>query len=320
MVTTATRVRVRAKRLLGKWRPMRLSLQYARGLSSGQPLWVAPGHFYSPIPSLRDLSRFAGVIWGPMPPAPAGINMGDERQRALLDSFSAQRAAQTMYTDPQPSSSRPQRYSPLNDFFPIADAVCLALMLTHEPPRRVIEVGSGYSSAVMLDVREQLLDHPVDFTFIDPYPERLRSLLRPDDHAEIIAEQVQRVPLDRFDALTAGDILFIDSSHVAKTGSDVNFLFFEILPRLKPGVRVHIHDIVYPFEYPREWSLQGRAWNEAYLLRAFLQFNSAYRIEMFPSYLTYLHPDWLDQRVPCWRDHVGCSIWLRRAKQATASE
>jgi hypothetical protein len=165
----------------------------------------------------------------------------------------------------------------------------------------------------MLDVHEHLLDQPIAFTFIDPYPARLRSLLRTEDQAEILPEQVQRIPLERFEALESGDILFIDSSHVAKTGGDVNFLVFEVLPRLKAGVRVHVHDIVYPFEYPREWALEGRAWNESYLLRAFLQYNTTYQIEMFPSYLTFLHQDWLDQRVSCWRDHIGCSIWLRRA-------
>jgi predicted O-methyltransferase YrrM len=302
---------VRVKRLLGQWRLVKLALQYARGLASGQPLWVAPGHFYSPIPSLGDLRHHEKAIWGPLPSAPAGIDMCDERQYALLGSFAAQQDAQTLYTSPQPPTRR-LRYSPVNDYFPVADAIGLALMLAHEPPRRIIEVGSGYSSAVMLDVNEHLLDQPIAFTFIDPYPDRLRSLLRPEDQAEILPEQVQRIPLERFEALAAGDLLFIDSSHVAKTGGDVNFLFFEVLPRLKPGVRVHVHDIVYPFEYSREWSLQGRAWNESYLLRAFLQYNTTYRIELFPSYLTFLHQDWLDQRVSYWRDHIGCSIWLRR--------
>lgn len=303
----------RAKRLLGRVRAVRLALQYARGLSSGEPLWVAPGHFYSPIPSRHDLTRLESAIWGPKPPSLPGVDMCDERQRALLASFATHQDAQSLYAQPQ-VAGRSLRYSPTNDFFPLADAVALALMLTHETPRRVIEVGSGFSSAVMLDVREHLLSAPVAFTFIDPYPERLRSLLHADDNAEIIAEQVQQVPLERFETLEAGDILFIDSSHVTKTGSDVNFLFFEALPRLKVGVRVHVHDIVYPFEYPRAWSVEGRAWNEIYLLRAFLQYNAAYSVELFPSYLTFLHQDWLAGSVPAWQTNLGASIWLRRVR------
>ncbi len=298
------------KRILGRWRPLRLSLQYARGLSSGQPLWVAPGHYYSPIPSLTDLRHQEGAIWA-RPSSLVGIDMHDERQRAMLDRFATLRQTHDLYLTPQPD--RQLRYTPSNEFFPIADAVCLALMLHSEAPQRVIEVGSGYSSAVMLDARDALPGQSFALTCIDPYPDRLRSLLRPQDQVEILPEQVQRIPLERFETLESGDILFIDSSHVTKTGSDVNFLFFEVLPRLQPGVRIHIHDIVYPFEYPREWALQGRAWNEAYLLRALLQFSAAYQIELFPSYLTFFHQDWLDQRVPCLRDNIGASIWLRRA-------
>ena len=78
-----------------------------------------------------------------------------------------------------------------------------------------------------------------------------------------------------FEKLEAGDVLFIDSSHVAKTGSDVNYLFFEVLPRLRRGVRVHVHDIFLPIEYPRDWVIdENRSWNEQYVLRALLMFSS----------------------------------------------
>ena len=102
-------------------------------------------------------------------------------------------------------------------------------------------------------------------TFIDPYPERLLGLLRPEDHdrAEIRVEPVQAVDLAVFDVLGPGDVLFIDSTHVARTGGDVVHDVFTILPRLASGVRVHFHDMFYPFEYPAAWVFEGRAWNEA---------------------------------------------------------
>ncbi|HEX6383406.1 MAG TPA: class I SAM-dependent methyltransferase, partial [Anaerolineae bacterium] len=133
---------------------------------------------------------------------------------------------------------------------------------------------------------------------------------------EIIARPLQDVSLDRFSALTAGDILFIDSTHVAKIGSDVNYLFFEILPALAPGVYVHIHDILYPFEYPAAWVYEGRAWNEAYLLHAFLQYNPTFSIQFFNTYLERVHEPWFRQEMPLCLKDPGGSIWLRKEPAA----
>jgi hypothetical protein len=120
------------------------------------------------------------------------------------------------------------------------------------------------------------------------------------------------VPLSVFDQLLAGDILLIDSTHIAKVGSDVMTLVFQILPRPKPGVAVHLHDIFYPFEYLEEWIMTGRAWNEAYLLHAFLIGNTAYRILLWNSYLAAVHHDAVAQRMPIWEPHPGGSLWLER--------
>src|ERR1017187_3178032 len=139
----------------------------------------------------------------------------------------------------------------------------------------------------MLDLNERVLGGGVNFTFIDPDMARLRPLLREGDaaHATLIERRVQEVPLEVFAALGANDVLFIDSSHVSKIGSDVNRLFFDVLPALAPGVLIHIHDVAGNLEYPREWLDEGRAWNEQYLLRAFLMHNTAYRIELFTGWL-----------------------------------
>jgi len=118
-----------------------------------------------------------------------------------------------------------------------------------------------------------------------------------------------------FEQLDENDIFFLDSSHVSKTGSDVNYLIFEILPALKPGVLVHIHDILYPFEYPEEWVLkERRSWNESYLLRAFLQYNSAFEIVYWNNFVWHRMHEELGGLMPLCLENEGGSIWLRRMR------
>jgi predicted O-methyltransferase YrrM len=187
-------------------------------------------------------------------------------------------------------------------------------MLREAQPRRVIEVGSGFSSAAMLDANELAFSGRMKFTFIDPDLSRLRPLLHPADaeRSTLIERRVQDVPLQTFMELEANDVLFIDSSHVSKIGSDVNRLFFDILPVLAPGVLIHIHDIVGDLEYPREWLDEGRAWNEQYLLRAFLMNNPSYRIELFTAWLFNTRHAWLREHMPLCAGGGGGQIWLRK--------
>ena len=130
--------------------------------------------------------------------------------------------------------------------------------------------------------------------------------------ARIIAQAVQQVPLSIFEELQSNDILFIDSSHVSKTGSDVNYLYFEVFPRLGPGVVVHVHDIFWPFEYPREFIQEGHAWNEAYLIRAFLSFNANFEIIFWAPYAGEKWRDLIVNRMPVYMENTGASLWLRR--------
>jgi hypothetical protein len=132
---------------------------------------------------------------------------------------------------------------------------------------------------------------------------------------ELIESDVQDVPLTRFEGLEANDVLFIDSSHVIKAGSDVVFLLSQVLPSLRPGVLIHFHDIFWPFEYPEEWLRGGRAWNEAYALRAFLQFNSRFEIVFFNSYLGIHEADALRFHLPLFLRNPGGSIWLRKTPE-----
>jgi hypothetical protein len=189
--------------------------------------WKPPGHFYSPIPSLEEVKAHEDKIFGEDANALHAINLDESRQSDLMEAFALHYRG-----IPFPEIATPGfRYFYRNEYFSYADAVTLYCMLRHVKPRRVVEVGSGFSSALMLDTNEKFLKRRIEFTFIEPHPERLESLILEGDNtsARILRQQVQETPVSLFQELQQGDILFIDSSHVGKTGSDVNYLLFEVL-------------------------------------------------------------------------------------------
>ncbi len=282
--------------------------------------WMPPGHYYSPIPSIPEIKGDTERIFKKQEPFLSDIQLNENAQLELLTKLSAFGATQPFTSE----KTEKTRYYFENDFYSYADGMVLYAMLRHLQPKRVIEVGSGFSSALTLDVNEIFFDHKLELTFIEPYPQRLENLLSERDRkrSSIIVKRLQDVSLSLFTELDNRDILLIDSSHVSKTGSDVNTLIFEILPRLKSGVFVHIHDIFFPFEYPKNWVLGGIAWNEAYLVRAFLQYNQAFEICFFTSYLTSFHHEKVKQalplainsekRDPTMKDTPGASLWIRK--------
>ena len=182
-------------------------------------------------------------------------------------------------------------------------------------PKNIIEIGSGFSSALMLDINGQEFDNKINLTFIDPNPEdRLNSLIKDADRktATIIKGFIQDVDTSVFDKLSANDILFVDNSHVSKTGSDVNHTFFEIFPRLKKGTLIHIHDIFNGFMYPKEWIFDTKVnWNEIFLCRAFLMYNQSFEILLFPDYLKDHSPEIFDD-FPYLKKSRPQSLWLRK--------
>lgn len=273
-------------------------------------MWVPPGHFYSPIPSREDREQFERQAGSPVPPALPGIDLNEDGQLQLLDGL-ARYGGEQPY---RPEQAPGLRYVPDCGSYPLGDAMTLHGMLRHLRPRRIIEIGCGFSSAVILDANEHYLNGALDCTFIDPDHGRLLPLLKPADHerAHLIERRLQDVSLDEFDRLESGDILFVDSSHVVKLGSELNTILFEILPRLAAGVHVHFHDIFYPFEYPPEWVREGRAWNESYLLRAFLSYNQAFQITFFFTYLARFHADRLRGALPGAMEAGGVSLWLKK--------
>ncbi|HWM23052.1 MAG TPA: class I SAM-dependent methyltransferase [Ilumatobacteraceae bacterium] len=309
--------RVPVLRRIAAWRDGAVELQAVRPESERlarlvahyeSQLFVVPGHFYSPSPDLDDLNRRHGEIFRhgrvPLP----GVDLNEEAQVALLDEL-APLAAEIGLPE---QSVNDWRYHSDNEGFGPADGITLASVLRLWQPSRYVEIGSGWTSALALDINDHFLDGAMKTTFIDPYPERLLGLLRPEDHdrAEIRVEPVQAIDLAVFDVLGPGDVLFIDSTHVARTGGDVVHDVFTILPRLASGVRVHFHDMFYPFEYPAAWVFEGRAWNELYLIRALLSDSTRYRIALWPSMLSVLHTDRLAAALPTAMPYGGGSLWL----------
>ncbi|MCA1706725.1 MAG: class I SAM-dependent methyltransferase [Actinobacteria bacterium] len=181
--------------------------------------------------------------------------------------------------------------------------------------RDTMTVGPAPRELGGIEVNERVLDNRCQLTFIDPFPRTLRALVSEADlWGRLIAQPVQSLSLSIFEALEPGDVLFIDSTHVCRAGSDVNFLLFDVLPALRAGVLIHVHDIFYPFEYPPEWIRQGRGWNEAYALRAFLEFNTAFRILLSNSFLELFHRPWFAEHMPlCLEAPIPTgSIWLEK--------
>ena len=274
------------------------------------PQFVLPGHFYSPIPELEEVRGNEENIFNRAAKVIPGISLNESGQVELLEKFVAYYRKMPFYSE----KTDGLRYFLANDYYNHADGIFLFCMIMHVKPRRIVEVGSGYSSCAMVDTNELFFGGSILLTFIDPFPDRFLSLLEEHEAAklDVISNRVQDVRIELFDQLRAGDILFIDSSHISKVGSDVNYIFFEILPRLKKGVYVHFHDIFFPFEYPKSWIYSGRAFNECYVLRAFLQFNSHFKIMLFNAFLEQFYKEWLASHMPLCLKGRGASVWLQK--------
>ncbi|HEY7147402.1 MAG TPA: class I SAM-dependent methyltransferase [Streptosporangiaceae bacterium] len=267
------------------------------------PPYVPPGHFYSPLTSVTD--RVRALSWTQAP----AVDMGAERQLALA------RQLLPVLAQPLPGP----RYRADNSMFGPADAAVYRAMLAVLRPARVLEVGSGYSTAVALDEADASPELAgLRVTCIEPFPARLLGLLSQADHGRLtlLRQPVQDVGLDAYTGLGPGDVLFIDSTHVVKAGSDVVWLLLHVLPRLAAGVVVHVHDIFWPFEYPALWLRQGRDWTEAYLLHAFLAGNAGWEIMFFPSWFWRHCPDLVPRRLAA--AEPG-SIWLRKTGGPSAA-
>ena len=270
--------------------------------------FVPPGHFYSALPSREERAKFCASPAAVRPVA--GIHLNEDDQVRFLETIKDYYPEMPF----QATKTAGLRYYFDNPSYSYADAITLYSMMRHYRPARIVEIGCGYSSCVMLDTNELFFRDHIEMTFIEPYPELLLSLMKEGDQerVRIVPAKAQEVDLSLFAQLRENDILFIDSTHVSKLNSDVNRILFEILPSLHAGVLIHLHDIFWPFEYPAEWVAEGRAWNEAYILRAFLQYNTAFHILFFSSYVFEKRYDWVKDHLPLLTKNLGGHIWLRK--------
>jgi hypothetical protein len=269
-----------------------------------------PGHFYSPYPDLHDVNKRHQKLFDRSIREIPGIDIREKQQLNFLTKLSKHNS-KLPYSEGRDKSLR---YHFNNTAYSYTDATVLFCLLNEINPKRIIEIGSGHSSALMLDVNENFFNNSIDLTFIEPYPELLLSLIKPQDNSrfKLIGQNLSEVDNKIFSALGADDVLFVDSTHVSKIGSDVNQIIFDILPKLNRGVIVHIHDVFYPFEYPEEWVLDTRAWNEDYMLRAFLHNNNEYEILFFNHFMNLHHKKEMEKLLPTTKKNAGGSIWLRK--------
>jgi predicted O-methyltransferase YrrM len=253
-------------------------------------LHVVPKSFYSAIPDV------------------AALPAGTFERRSSMAGIELDLDAQLAWAREHLAAPMREFAGPAADTYGILDATVLYGMIRALRPRRVVELGSGASTAVTAQALRANGDG--ELVVYDPYP---------GDGVEDIAELhrigAQDVPLETLASLQSGDVLFVDTTHTVKIGSDVNFIVLEVLPRLARGVVVHFHDIFLPYEYPRRWLEDyGLYWAEQYLLQAFLSMNAGYEVLLAVTALARDRADAFAAVLPEAAAHrAGAAFWLRRA-------
>lgn len=246
---------------------------------------VRPIHYYEPLPDFREISE---TKFNKRKPSNA-INFNLPKQLECLGKLALQYSSEI---DALNLGADGEVFDFKNEYFSGMDAAVYYAIIRDAKPKRVVEIGSGFSTRIAAAAlkKNRAEGQIAGLTCIEPYPEaRLTSA---DLEITLIQEQAQEVPIVFFESLQAGDILFIDSSHVAKFGSDVCYEFLQILPVLKPGVLIHVHDIFFPRDYPSQWLIEKRiAFNEQYLLEAFLAFNTDFEVVLANNWLCLEHMD-----------------------------
>ena len=258
---------------------------------------LVPNHYYWPVPDLKELEARK---W-PTERFPVGVDLALEKQLEFL------RDVVPRYEPEWGSSAGPigtAGYMRGNGFFETVDAEIAYCLVRHIKPKRIIEVGGGYSSRVMaaaLDMNLKVDGVRGELLTIDPHPDRFPKEAL-SDRVRLITASVQSVDLDIFLSLEEGDFLFLDSTHVVGIGSDVVREYLEILPRLNRGVLIHAHDIFIPSDYPRGMVLESLSfWSEQYLLEALLTFSPRFEVLWGSSAMQSFDLEALDHAFPHWK-------------------
>jgi len=265
--------------------------------------------FYSPIPDFWQLPEAAWKRKSEM----RGIDWDLPAQLRFLEENLAPHIPDFRWT--QEPTGDPHAYYVNNDTFGIVDSTTLFAMVRHLRPRRIVELGSGFTTLTLGQAaRANAADgHPVNLRVFDPYPGVVRDDL--PGLTELVRAKAQDVPLSTFMALEASDIVFVDTTHTVKMGSEVNYLILDVLPALRPGVVVHFHDIFLPWEYRRELLEDyGLYWSEQYLLQAFLEFNDSYEILCGIYAVSETYNERLRELITMQPGGSGGGFWIRRTR------
>lgn len=274
--------------------------------------YFPPGHFYNPLSSRKEIEGLGRGFFEIDNSNIPEIPIDSLKMKNLLNEYATYyKQFIDLFCD-----GKQRKFNVQNGYYSYSDAIFLFCIFKENKPKRYYEVGSGFSSILSIETNELCFDNFIDIKLIEPYPsERLLKLLKGDEkNVEIISKKIQDIPLSFFCALEKNDILFIDSSHVSKIGSDLNYIIFNILPILNTGVLIHFHDIFYPFEYPKSWAFSNRwhSWNEAYLLRAFLMYNDSFEIKFWNSYCEINFDSVMKKEFPLYYKGGSSSIWLQK--------
>ncbi len=273
---------------------------------------ITPVHYYQPLPDTRELKD---ELWQRKSEM-IGIEISDQSQLDLLAHFVKNYKSEYSHF-PKEKTLLPYQYYLDNDAFLSVDAEILHCMIRHFKPEKIYEIGSGFSTFISAQsLIQNKKDNGKDCELIafEPYPNHILKKGFPG-LSKLVEAPIQSVPLSQFMNLSQNDILFIDSSHVVKVGSDVVYEYLDLIPRLKPGVIVHFHDIFLPNDYPKDWVLhKSRFWNEQYLLQAFLAFNKNFEILWAGGYMNTKYPNILQQSFNSYNPNktLPGSFWVRK--------
>ena len=284
----------------------------------GKPALFPVGHFYSPVVDTEEIVRDADRLWPGLECIP-GIDMRESRHRVLLTGHFPTLLKEYDYPLEGPADEELTFYYERNSQFSWLDSRSLFCLMRMLRPARLVEVGSGYSSLLMSDINERFLDGATEIHCIEPYPRPFLEKGARAGRYKLLTTRVQDTDIGLFGELEHGDILFIDSSHVCKTGSDVTHLILKVLPQLNPGVYIHVHDVFLPVDYPKDWVInENRSWNEQYLLQALLAENPNFEVIFGSSYAYHRFPD-LVSAATGQPAYGGGSFWFQRRPTEGAS-
>lgn len=271
---------------------------------------VVPHNYYSPVPDLEQLPDDVFERRSDL----GGVDLQTEAAIARVEGELAPFIAE--FDFPRDGPRQPGEFFLANQGYESVDAELLYAMVRARKPRRLVELGSGFTTLLIAAACRRNAEDgsPTEHVAYDPYP-RPHILGDPvPAPTRFEAVGANDVPLEVFEELEAGDVLFVDTTHTVKLGSDVNFIVLDVLPRLAPGVIVHFHDIFLPWEYPRVWFERLQYyWAEQYLLQAFLAFNADFEVLLPAQSLVRDYPERVGAVVPSFRPGVSPgALWLAR--------